>query len=153
MRYLMLIVISFLMALSGANAQQNPSLQILIDDISEGGPKCGATKNDLRTPAVLTLRNNRIDVSTAITKPFLYIHSNVLFYEALRQCIWSIRVDIRFITIPAQQRGRFRSTLEGDYSVLCDQSALGSSPQSSAGKHIADYIEQLIKRCLAEVSY
>ena len=154
MRYLLLTLISLLMAMPAANGQKNAALSILIETLNESARRCGVTEDTLRTPAVLTLRNNRIDVAkTSTLDPVLYINVNVNFNEQSRFCSYNISISI-FVSDTAKTRGRFRAASGIEQVNLCsNKGTMGGVGQAAAGRTIVNDVEQFIKDCLAEVAY
>lgn len=154
MRYLLLTVFSLLMTMPAANGQKNAALSILIETLNKSARRCGVTEDTLRTPAVLTLRNNRIDVATTRTlDPVLYINVNVNFNEQSRFCNYNISISI-FAFDAAKTRGRFRTASGIERVYLCsNKGTMGGIGQAVAGRKIVDDVEQFIKDCLAEVTY
>ncbi len=132
-----------------AEAQKKPSLSIVMEELDDDARKCGVTADGLRAPAVLILRQNRIDVASALTDPFLYINLNILSSGA--SCIYNLRVTIE-TDQPSKDRNGFRAN-KYEAAVLCNSSAAGIVPASGAPKTITEEIELNLKRCLAKVSY
>ena len=133
-----------------AEAQKKPSLQILVEDLdAEASRKCGVTKDSLRAPAVLILRQNRIDVASRSTAPYLYINLNILSVEA--SCVYNLEVAIHTSQDPKDRNGFRANEYEG--VVLCSSGSAGIVPASDAPKKITERIELRLKDCLAEVSY
>ena len=115
----------------------------------EASRKCGVTKDSLRAPAVLILRQNRIDVASRSTAPYLYINLNILSSGA--SCVYHLDVSIKTSQTPKDRNGFRANEYEG--IVLCSSDGVGIVPASGAPKTITEEIELNLKRCLAKVSY
>lgn len=138
------------MSAGRAEAQKKPSLGIVIERFNyEAARKCGVTEDSLQAPAVLILRQNRIDVASAFTVPWLYINLNILSSGA--SCFFNLIVEIRTSQVAIDRNG-FRAN-NNENVVLCSDGAAGIAPASGAFKFITDTIELKLKKCLAEVSY
>lgn len=139
-----------------AAAQKKPSLQILVEDLDvEASRKCGVTKDSLRAPAVLILRQNRIDVASGRIDvpsgagPWLYIHPTIIISGA--SCIHSLRVAILTGQEPKDRNGFRANSFES--VALCSSGGAGINPASATPKKMTELIELYLKECLAEVSY
>ena len=65
-------------ASSAVNAQAKLKLHIAVEGLDEDARQCGVTEQIVRAPAVLTLRNNRIEVLTDRSLPYLSVKPNVM---------------------------------------------------------------------------
>ncbi len=92
-RFLMLLLLGLACSASEAAAQKRPSLQIVLEEVSESGRKCGISKDQLRATATLSLRNSRISIVES-TNPYFYVNVNVLYSEKMASCIYNARVQI-----------------------------------------------------------
>lgn len=144
-----LVAIIFSITSSNAQAQKKPSLSILIEGLSEHAQKCGVTTDNMRAPAVLILRQNRIDVASKNTYPFLYI--NLTIYISGASCVYNLLVSIHSIQ-SAQERNGFRAN-KSEGVDLCHEGYTGAVPVNRTSTVVTEQIEKLLKQCLADISY
>jgi len=145
-----LVAIIFSITSSNAQAQKKPSLSITVGDLSEDAGKCGVTTDNLRAPAVLILRQNRIDVASKDTFPYLYINLSNMISGA--SCVWSLSVSIKTLQ-PSQDRNGFRAN-KWEFIELCSSRGGGGiASVNRTSTLITEQIEQQLKACLAEVIY
>ena len=144
-----LVAIIFSITSSNAQAQKKPSLFIGIEDLSEYAQKCGITAESLRAPAVLILRQNRIDVANEYTHPYLYIKLNIGISGA--SCVYNLAVSIHS-SQSAQERNGFRAN-KSEGVELCSFDGFGITSVNRTPTVVTEQIEQLLKGCLAEVTY
>jgi hypothetical protein len=144
-----LAAIIFSITSSAAQAQKKPSLFIGIEDLSEYAQKCGITKESLRAPAVLILRQNRIDVANEYTQPYLYIKLNIGISGA--SCVYNLIVSINTSQY-AEDRNGFKAN-DRESVKLCSFDGFGITSVNRTPTVVTEQIEQLLKGCLAAVTY
>ncbi len=153
MRLLSFFAASTLMAASSTSllAQSRPSLEIVIGKLSDTAARCGINESTLRTPATLTLRNNRISVSKLGTDPYLYIIITVLYSAEIEACTFGILTGVRTSQSPRQRD--FLKASGSETIFLCIQSRTGFSPRSAFSKMVSDEVSQAVSDCLVNLEY
>lgn len=139
------------MLISPVLAQTRATISIVVEDLDDDARKCGVDIQTVRSPAILTLRNNRIAVRDGNTYPYLYINANLLPINNGSSCIFNLEVSIRDVEAAIFRNGFKRNG--GEAIVLCSKAYLGISPRYNVSKHLSDRIEENLKRCLADVDY
>ena len=146
----LMVVGGLAMSAGRAEAQKKPSLNILIENFTDDdAQKCGITKDSLRAPAVLILRQNGIDVASTSTDPYLYLNLTILSSGA--SCIYGLGASIR-TSQNGQNRNGFRAN-SFENIELCNVGTTGIVPARDALKTITESVELGLKKCLADVSY
>ena len=128
---------------------QNKKMEILLEN-SNDSIKCGIQNQTLQTPAILTLRNNRIDYTTNNTDPYLYINSQALKINS-EYCTYNLTVQIRKEQIPIAYNG-FKSILF-ESVILCNSSIIGGVYIKDITKNVSESVEDAIKICLTKIEY
>lgn len=147
----LMVVCGLAMSAGRAEAQKKPSLFIAAEglDGDDDAQKCGITKDSLRAPAVLILRQNGIDVASTSTNPYLYLNLNMLSTGA--SCIYALNVAIHY-SLNIEVRNGFRAS-SYEYSQLCREGSTGIVPARDALKKITETVELELISCLADVFY
>lgn len=157
MRVLIFTVVALLCSTPTAMAQGKPSLHIMIEELPKDAKACGLYKDTLRTPAVLTLRKNGVEVDDADTsvlqgKPYLYVSANIMFLEQVNSCTYNVKVSVNVFGVPIQ-RGAFRSEKYEDI-LLCNESRLGvAGIDRVPAKYLSSAVEISVNNCLAKLRY
>ena len=153
MRNLRILSSLFLLALasSGVHAQTKLKLSVSVEGVDEDARQCGVSEQTVRTPAVQTLRNNRIEVMNERTLPYLSIKPNVMALASGNHCVYSLEVAIRDEE-PPKMRSGFK-TKRSSAVFLCKQDSLWIVPKADVSNKLSDSIEQLMKLCLANIDY
>jgi len=134
-------------------AQQKPILSISIEDPDQDALNCGVTKDAIESIAALTLRNNRIQVSTATVFPNLYVQTAAL-RTAAAGCAFHLSVSVRTYFPLPKNEGRGFKPMAGSVSAdLCHRGGIYLASQGGASRHILDALEVLIKLCLGQLDY
>jgi len=153
MRKLLTLVSLIILATapSTVHAQTKIKLSISVEGLDEDARQCGVTEQTIRAPAVLTLRNNRIDVLNDRTSPFLSIKPNIMALASGNHCVYSLEVAIRDEE-PPKMRGGFK-TRRANSVFLCKQDSLWIVPKSDVPNKLSDSVDQLLKLCLSNIDY
>lgn len=152
-----LIVVAVLSLSLPLNAlgQEKPKLGLVIEDLSERAKACGLAEATIEPLAVLTLRNNGIEVSKTSDFPFyLYIRATGGHIKArdgsVLGCVFSL--DIAVERGMHWTTGTFRPRKPAALR-LCQSSSLDAVGKSDNGKTVFEEIEQHIKLCLGQLDY
>lgn len=148
---LAVLIAEFVLFSASSYAQQTKSLEIVIEELSDGAKKCGVTNATLTAPAILTLRNNRLQESATATDPFLYINATITFIEQVNACAYGITVSIRTYAVATPHHGFTASSPET--VLLCDAGTIVTDARGRIPAIIAGDVEQLVKQCLSKVLY
>lgn len=132
-------------------AQSRPTLEILIEKLSDEAAQCGVIESTLRTPAALTLRNNRLSVSNERTDPYLHLVVTVLYMPNINSCAFSSRVSIRSAQ-SARVRNYLRSNKFEDV-ILCNNSVIFFGARNNVPKELAETVATQVADCLADIDY
>ncbi|NDA48654.1 MAG: hypothetical protein EBY21_15550, partial [Alphaproteobacteria bacterium] len=105
-----------------AQAQAKLKLYVSVEGIDQDARECGVTEQTLRSPAVSTLRNNRIDIVNDRTLPYLSVKPNVMALASGNHCVYSLEIAIRDEDAPKVRSG-FK-TKRASSVFLCKQDSL-----------------------------
>ena len=148
------IVMSLIMlttASSAVHAQAKLKLHIAVEGLDEDARQCGVTEQIVRAPVVITLRNNRIEVLTDRSLPYLSVKPNVMALASGNHCVYSLEVGIRDEEPPKVRSGFKTKRMSSVF--LCKQDSLWIVPKSDVPKKLAESVEQLLKLCLSNIDY
>ena len=149
-------VIPFIMlALAGlpaqAQTQAKLKLYVAVEGVDQDARECGVTEQTLRSPAVSTLRNNRIDIVNERTLPYLSVKPNVMALASGNHCVYNLEIAIRDEDAPKVRSG-FK-TKRASSVFLCKQDSLWIVPKLDVPKKLSESVEQLLKLCLSNIDY
>jgi len=153
MRNLPILVSLVMLAVApcAVHAQTKLKLSISVEGLDEDARQCGVSEQTVRAPAVLTLRNNRIDVLNDRTSPYLSIKPNIMALASGNHCVYALEVAIRDEE-PPKARGGFK-TKRASSIFLCKQDSLWIVPKADVPSKLADSVDQLLKLCLSNIDY
>jgi len=134
-----------------AQAQAKLKLYVSVEGIDQDARECGVTEQTLRSPAVSTLRNNRIDIVNDRTLPYLSVKPNVMALASGNHCVYSLEIAIRDEDAPKVRSG-FK-TKRASSVFLCKQDSLWIVPKLDVPKKLSESVEQLLKLCLSNIDY
>jgi len=84
--------------------QAKLKLYVSVEGVDQDARECGVTEQSLRSPAVSTLRNNRIDIVNDRTLPYLSVKPNVMALASGNHCVYSLENE----AAPPCRRGAMR---------------------------------------------
>lgn len=151
LKFVKLLAVFVLMTSTNAYSQIKNKLYVNIDGFDIAADKCNVQKQTILTPAILTLRNNKIQYTNENTFPYLYIHTNLQISSNSSSCIYSVTVEI-IDEKPPEKRNGFKSYYNERIS-LCRQGAIGGGALNILHNEISNAVERSIKSCLTEVDY
>jgi hypothetical protein len=134
-----------------AQAQAKLKLYVSVEGVDPDARECGVTEQTLRSPAVSTLRNNRIDIVNDRTLPYLSVKPNVMALASGNHCVYSLEIAIRDEDAPKVRSG-FK-TKRASSVFLCKQDSLWIVPKLDVPKKLSESVEQLLKLCLSNIDY
>lgn len=134
-----------------APTQAKLKLYVSVEGLDSDARECGVTEQTLRSPAVTTLRNNRIDIVNDRTLPYLSVKPNVMALASGNHCVYSLEVAIRDEDAPKVRSG-FK-TKRASSVFLCKQDSLWIVPKLDVPKKLSESVEQLLKLCLNNIDY
>jgi len=134
-----------------AQAQAKLKLYVSVEGVDQDARECGVTEQTLRSPAVATLRNNRIDIVNDRTLPYLSVKPNVMALASGNHCVYSLEIAIRDEDAPKVRSG-FK-TKRASSVFLCKQDSLWIVPKLDVPKKLSESVEQLLKLCLSNIDY
>jgi hypothetical protein len=134
-----------------APAQAKLKLYVSVEGLDPDARECGVTEQTLRSPAVSTLRNNRIDIVNDRTLPYLSVKPNVMALASGNHCVYSLEIAIRDEDAPKVRSG-FK-TKRASSVFLCKQESLWIVPKLDVPKKLSESVEQLLKLCLNNIDY
>jgi len=134
-----------------APAQAKLKLYVSVEGLDPDARECGVTEQTLRSPAVSTLRNNRIDIVNDRTLPYLSVKPNVMALASGNHCVYSLEIAIRDEDAPKVRSG-FK-TKRASSVFLCKQDSLWIVPKLDVPKKLSESVEQLLKLCLSNIDY
>ena len=134
-----------------AQAPAKLKLYVSVEGVDQDARECGVTEQTLRSPAVATLRNNRIDIVNDRTLPYLSVKPNVMALASGNHCVYSLEVAIRDEDAPKVRSG-FK-TRRASSVFLCKQDSLWIVPKLDVPKKLSESVEQLLKLCLGNLDY
>ena len=148
------VLVGFLLWSVSPGAQQRPTLQIVVDNLSQDAAPCGIDKSSLESIASLTLRNNGVQGTASETNPILYIQPSIqteMYGGRAIGCSAALLVQILFIG-PAPT-SKFKAKRSVVFYELCKSGEYAAGPIASFSKQISDALEQEIKLCLGKLDY
>ena len=131
--------------------QAKLKLYVSVEGLDPDARECGVTEQTLRSPAVSTLRNNRIDIVNDRTLPYLSVKPNVMALASGNHCVYSLEIAIRDEDAPKVRSG-FK-TKRASSVFLCKQDSLWIVPKLDVPKKLSESVEQLLKLCLSNIDY
>ena len=134
-----------------AQAPAKLKLYVSVEGVDQDARECGVTEQTLRSPAVSTLRNNRIDIVNDRTLPYLSVKPNVMALASGNHCVYSLEIAIRDEDAPKVRSG-FK-TKRASSVFLCKQDSLWIVPKLDVPKKLSESVEQLLKLCLSNIDY
>ena len=134
-----------------AQAPAKLKLYVSVEGVDQDARECGVTEQTLRSPAVATLRNNRIDIVNDRTLPYLSVKPNVMALASGNHCVYSLEIAIRDEDAPKVRSG-FK-TKRASSVFLCKQDSLWIVPKLDVPKKLSESVEQLLKLCLSNIDY
>ena len=134
-----------------AQASAKLKLYVSVEGVDQDARECGVTEQTLRSPAVATLRNNRIDIVNERALPYLSVKPNVMALASGNHCVYSLEVAIRDEDAPKVRSG-FK-TRRASSVFLCKQDSLWIVPKLDVPKKLSESVEQLLKLCLGNLDY
>jgi hypothetical protein len=150
-RYINVIFAVTVFCVSTSQAQERPTLGLLIEDMDQDALKCGLNKSSIESISALTLRNNGVQVVKDLTRPYLYISTSA-FPISGGSCALSLEVSILSINFLEDRHFKSRTGYFG--TTLCKApSSLMLWSTSTILNRVLDSVEKNIKVCLGSLNY
>ena len=138
-----------------ASAQKKPILQVMVEDTNEAATRCGITKSGIESIAALTLRNNGIQATTAVTDPYLYVVVTALSGSS-SACLFNTLAQVRTIVpMPLNRVVEFKNRKSPNFAsaLLCSSGGVATTSQGRAAIYVQEVLESDIKDCLGKLEY
>jgi len=138
--------------IGAVNAQERPTLQVLVEEPDEDARACGINKSTLESLAFLTLRNNGVQPIDQYGEVYLYIAVTVIRLGT-ELCIASDKAEVfTFVPLSESSAGGFKGRRRAE-KQLCNSSGVISGRRGTFTTELSNSVEQRIKVCLGKLEY
>lgn len=153
-KYIIAFLTSFACNLAYAN--QQTSIDVMVEKASTDDKKCGIDENFIKAKAILILRKYGIK-NTENTNPFMHITSSNLYFEKPHGCFNATTVKIILNSIQDLQAYNLNSNIKSrspiNQTYYCNRTMMISGPEDSIPNQVSESLDKLISQCLVEIDY
>lgn len=139
-----------------ASSPSNPSLRVVIEDLSSNAALCGIDEASITSIAALTLRNNGVRVVDQAAL-YLYVQATAVQEKSVSGrslgCAVGLLIRVQRPIVASGHFEGFAPRSGRSRNVLCESGGIYTSSESAMGNYFMRELETHIKLCLGQLDY